>query len=171
MRLARVLTALGFAVSLNAATVIALAGDEQTFIELFAGSWSGSGTIIKGSIPLQVSCRATGQPGTDQITIEGTCSLFVVSVRIAADITYDPSAEAYSGTYIGAKVGPARVLGKRDGSVVNLAITWPRPVHGDTEARMTIENTGDGSLRLSIFDNVVPGGDEEQTTDVILSRM
>jgi hypothetical protein len=89
-------------------------------------------------------------------------------VHIAADITYDPVSGHYSGTYIGAKVGPARVVGKRSSNVVDLAITWPRPVHGDTKARMTIENAGDGRLRLTIFDNVIAGGPEERTTDVIM---
>jgi hypothetical protein len=142
---------------------------EQSFIDLFGGTWEGSATLIKGSVPWQVNCRASGQPMANRIAIEGNCNIAIISVRIGADITYDPSTGHYSGTYVGAKVGPARVEGKRDGSIVNLAITWPKPVHGDIEARMTIENAGGGSLRMTIFDNVAPGGPEQKTLDASLT--
>ena len=141
---------------------------EQAFIDLFRGSWAGAGTVLKFSAPLTVSCRAVGRPTTNRVVIDGSCSVSIISVRIGADITYDPQADRYTGTYIGAKVGPARVVGKRTGSTVNLAITWPKPVNGDTSARMTIENAGKGSLHLTIFDNLVPGGPEKKTTDVTL---
>ena len=143
--------------------------DEQAFINLFRGAWVGSGTVLKFSAPLTVSCRAAGRPTTNRIMIDGSCSVSIISVRIGADISYDPKTDRYSGTYIGAKVGPAHVVGKRNGSTVNLAITWPMPVNGDTNARMTIENAGKGSLHLTIFDNLVPGGPEKKTTDVTLS--
>src|SRR5665213_2595295 len=129
----------------------------------------GSGTVLKFSAPLTVSCRAVGRPTTNRVVIDGSCSVSIISVRIGADITYDPQADRYTGTYIGAKVGPADVVGKRSGSTVNLSITWPKPVNGDTNARMTIENAGKGSLHLTIFDNLVPGGPEKKTTDVTLS--
>ena len=161
-----ILPLLGFAAAFISASANASAGDEQAFIDLFGGVWAGSGTI--SSIPLRVSCHATGHPSANRITIEGNCRLAIIGARIAADLTFDPVTGGYSGTYIGARVGPARVIGKRSGSVVNLAITWPTPVHGDTKARMIIENAGGGSLRLTIFDNVAPGGSEERTTDVVL---
>ena len=151
------------------ATANASAGDEQAFINLFAGSWAGSATVIKNAVPWQVSCRVVGTPAPNHITIEGNCSLSIISVRIAADITYDPKSGRYSGTYIGAEAGPARVSGRRNGNVLNLAITWPRPINGDTRARMTIENGGAGSLRMTTFDNVVSGGPEVRTSDAGLT--
>jgi hypothetical protein len=159
---------LGVLVAVVSGPANASAGDEQAFIDLFGGTWVGSATVIKGSVPWQVNCRASGQPVANRITIEGNCSIAIISVPIAADITYDPATGDYDGTYIGAKVGPAHVAGKRDGSIVNLAITWPKPVHGDTEARMTIENAGGGSLTMTIFDNVAPGGPEQKTLDASL---
>jgi hypothetical protein len=92
-------------------------------------------------------------------------------VRIAADITFDPKTGRYSGTYIGAKVGPARVSGVRDGDVVRLVITWPKPVQGDTRASMIIENAGEGRLRIVINDNVLPGGPEQRTSDMSLAHI
>lgn len=160
----------GFAVGLTSFTANAVA-PEDDFIGRFGGTWSGSGTVIKGDIPLQVNCQATGEPGRNQIAIEGKCSLAIASVRIAADITYDPATGRYVGTYIGAKVGPAHVAGTRSGNVVRLIITWPKPVNGDTEARMTIENTGNGNFRIVVTDNTAPGGPEQTTHDLVLSQI
>jgi len=144
---------------------------EQSFIDLFAGAWAGPGTLVKAAIPWRVTCRATGQSSTNRLIVEGSCSLAIINDRIAADIAYDPKTGLYSGTYIGAKVGPARVSGRRSGSVLSLAITWPHPVFGDTRARMTIVNTGGATFRLTIFDNIAPGGPEELTSDVVMTRL
>jgi len=144
---------------------------EDDFIGRFGGTWSGSGTVIKGDIPFQVSCEVTGQPGRNEIAIEGRCSLAITSVRIAADIAYDPATGSYTGTYIGAEVGPARLFGKRSGDVVNLTIIWPKPVNGDRQARMRIENAGGGNFRIVVTDNVVPGGPERTTHDLALSHI
>jgi len=143
---------------------------EAGYLDLFNGAWAGSGTVVKGSLPWQVSCHATGEPSLNRIVIKGDCNVAIISVAIAADITYDPATDRYSGTYIGAKVGPAHLSGKRSGSIVNLAITWPKPVNGDTRARMVIENDGHGSLRIMVSDNVAPGGPEQRTSDIVLSQ-
>ena len=144
---------------------------EADYLGLFHGAWSGSGTVIKASMPWQVSCRATGQPSENHIVIRGDCNVAIISVAIAADITYDPATGRYSGTYIGAKVGPAHLSGKRSGSVVNLSITWPKPVNGDTRAKMVIENDGHGDLRIVVTDNTVPGGPQLTTHNLVLSQL
>ncbi len=143
---------------------------EAEFLGLFHGAWAGSGTVIKGSLPWQVKCHAVGSPSQNHIAIKGDCNVAIVSVPIAADITFDPATGRYSGTYIGAKVGPAHLSGVRSGSTVNLAITWPKPVNGDTRARMVIENDGHGNLRIMVSDNLVPGGPEQRTSDIVLSQ-
>jgi hypothetical protein len=143
---------------------------EGDYINRFSGAWAGTGTLIK-TVPLQVSCKASGAPGENRITIDGDCSLAIASVKIGADITFDPSTGRYSGTYIGAKVGPAHVSGTRNGDVVNLVITWPKPVQGDTRASMIIENAGAGHLRIVINDNVTPGGPEQLTSDMSLTHI
>ena len=162
---------LGAITALVSVTSGASAAGEQAFIELFGGSWAGSATVIEHSVPMHVTCQVAGRPATNHITIEGNCSLAIFSVRIAADITYDPGAHRYSGTYIGAEVGPARVSGRRNGNVLDLAVTWPRVINGDAKARMTIENDGGGGLRITTFDNVVVGGPEEWTSDADLRHV
>lgn len=166
----RLLPLLVLCVALILANAKASAESEQSFINLFGGSWAGPGTLIVTLVPWQVSCRATGKPTANHITIEGNCSLSIISIRIAADIGYNPKSGRYSGTYIGAKVGQARVSGRRTGKVLSLAITWPKPVNGDTRAHMRIANAGGGSLRITIFDNVAPRGPEVLSSDMILSQ-
>jgi hypothetical protein len=158
----------GFAIGLLSFTANAA---EAEYLGLFNGTWSGGGTVVKGSIPWQVSCQAIGQPGENHIVITGDCSVAIINVPISADITYDPDTGLYSGTYIGAKVGPAHLSGKRSGNVVNLTITWPKPVNGDTRAQMIIENDGRGELRIVVTDNTAPGGPELTTHDLVLSQL
>lgn len=163
-----------FVIAFAAATVALTAQaatPEGDFIGRFGGSWAGSGTVVRGDISVPVNCRAEGQPGENQIAIRGNCSVAIVSVDIAADIAFDPASGRYSGTYVGAKVGPARVSGKRSGDAVNLSITWPAPVHGDTKASMRIENSGGGSLRIVVTDNVEEGGPDLTTHDLVLSQI
>jgi hypothetical protein len=161
-----------FGLALAAAVpMVASAAEEGDYINRFGGSWSGAGKVVRGDIPFEVTCNATGKPGDNQITIEGNCGLAIAQMRIAADIAFDPASGRYSGTYVGAKVGPARVSGKRSGDVVNLTITWPQPVNGDTKAQMRIENAGGGNLRIIVNDNVEPGGPNKLTHDLVLSQI
>ncbi len=143
------------------------ASDEVDFSVHFTGAWEGSGTVIKDEVPWHVSCRISGQPDANHILIAGDCSVAIISVRVSADLTYNPATNSYSGTYIGAKVGPAHLYGKRTGNTVHLAITWPKPVNGDTKARMTIVNSG-SSMRIVVDDNIAPGGPEMATSDLVL---
>jgi len=165
----RFLLQLGFAAALMSSAGTASAASKQAFINLFGGAWAGSGTVVDGAVPWQVNCSAIGVSTTNHLTVEGICAVSILSVRIAADIRYDPASERFSGTYIGARVGPAHVSGKSRGDAIILGVTWPKPVNGDQKARMTIVNTGD-KFRLTLLDNATPGGPQELMSDVILLR-
>jgi hypothetical protein len=143
--------------------------DEQSYIDRFRGSWTGAGTVVKNAVPLGVNCNVTGTPAGNHLVIGGTCSLAVFSVRVGADIVFDPASKRYSGTYIGADAGPAHISGRRNGAAVDLAVTWQKPINGDRRARMVIQNAGAGTLRITTYDNVVVGGPEIMTSDTILS--
>ena len=141
---------------------------ENGFLTRFNGSWAGSGTIVAESVDvLKFSCNATGKPEENQIAIAGNCKAFLGSRNFAARLTFDPASGRYVGTYVGHKVGPARLSGKRRGNVVDLTITWPKPVHGDLKAKMIIENAGKGVLKIMIADEVAPGGPEARTDFVL----
>jgi len=47
----RILLLVGFAATLVSASAGASAGNEQAFIGYFSGTWAGSATVVKNSIP------------------------------------------------------------------------------------------------------------------------
>lgn len=146
---------------------------ETDFLERFRGTWSGSGKVQRegSSQPWWVTCSVTGNPTKDGISAHGNCSAIVIFRRqIGVDVSYDPRSGTYSGIYTGARIGPARLIGTRTGDALNLRIEWPRPVNGDTRAAMVIRNDGHGTLRITVADNLAPGGPVRQTSEIVLAR-
>jgi hypothetical protein len=145
---------------------------EADFFNRFAGSFSGSGQVQRNAEEgfNQVQCTLTGQPLPNGISMSGECGAFIFSKAISADIRFDPSSGRYSGVYVGSSIGPARLSGARKGDAVVLTITWPQPVNGDTKATMTIRNSGNGQLGITITDKVAPGGPTAQVTQLALAR-
>ena len=159
---------------------IAPAGDfshtstlEADFFGRFAGSFSGSGEVKSDarSGANHVECAITGRPSAEGVSISGKCGASIFSKEVRADIRFDPASGAYTGTYVGSSAGPARLWGKRRGDAVVFAITWPKPVNGDTKATMTIRNSGDGTFAISVTDEVHPGGPKAEVTRLALSRI
>jgi hypothetical protein len=146
---------------------------EIDFLNRFQGSWSGYGTVQREgrSQPRQVTCSVTGSPEENRLSVRGNCRAAVIFSRpIGADLSYDPRSGIYRGTYTGSRIGPARLTGTRSGDAVNLRIDWPRPVNGDTQATMVIRNDGRGALRITVADNLSPGGLIQQTSEIVLQR-
>jgi hypothetical protein len=168
---ARILAAIGFACVIAIAASAPASAAESSFLNRFKGNWTGAGTVTKDALSVRVSCKAVGQPGDNRIVVQGNCGVAIISRPMVADLTYDPASGRYSGTYIGAKVGPARLTGTRSGNVVKLTITYPKPVNGDTKATLVIENAGSGSLRIMINDRPAPGAPMERTSDLVLSQL
>ena len=71
--------------------------------------------VLNDSKPWTVNCKAVGQPGINHLTITGTCSVFLVSVPITADVKYDPKSGRYSGTYVGGDMS-AQISGQTSGA-------------------------------------------------------
>ena len=150
----------------------ALAAPETEFLNRFAGSFSGSGQIQRSATqsPNNVRCALTGQASESGIAISGKCRSFIFSKRIGADIRYDPQTGRYSGVYVGAAMGPARLAGRRHGDAVVLTVTWPEPVNGDTKATMTIVNPGDRSLLITVSDRLEAEGRTTEITRLALDQ-
>ena len=160
------------AAAIVALSVGAAAADETEFLQRFAGSWAGSGSVQRKADegPRRVTCRIKGAPSQNGVSIGGTCRAAVVFTRdIGIDVRVDPGSGRYTGTYTGSTIGPASVSGRRRGDAVTLTITWPKPVNGDTEATMTIRNDGAGRLSISVTDKM-PDGGEVQTTNVTFEK-
>jgi hypothetical protein len=146
---------------------------ESDFFGRFAGSFAGSGEVKRNARanPNKVKCTLTGQQLENGIVISGECGASIFSRQVSADIRLDPATGAYTGTYIGASAGPAKLWGKRRGDQVVLTITWPKPVNGDTKATMTIRNSGDGTLAIVVTDEVHPGGPKAEVTRLALNQL
>jgi hypothetical protein len=154
-------------------TLRAESDSEAYYLSRFAGDWSGNGHVRKNAETntWSVSCRVSGQPSANRISINGNCNAaLIVNRQIGADLIYDPKSDRYSGIYIGSRIGPAQLSGRRVGNAVRLTITWPKPVNGDTKARMTVQNDGNGNLRITVADNLEPGGPIQTTSEIILSH-
>ena len=147
-------------------------GAEWEYLSRFAGSFSGGGTVQRNAqeSPNQVTCTFSGQPTETGVTMSGKCGAFIFSKQIRADLRYDPATGRYSGSYIGSSIGAAGLSGKRRGDAIVLTITWPQPVNGDTKATMTIRNSGNGQLAITVTDQLVPGGERSHVTQLALSQ-
>ncbi len=145
---------------------------EWDFLSRFQGSFSGGGLVQRnaGERPNQVSCTLTGSPSKTGVSMSGQCGAFIFSRAIHADIRYDAASGRYTGVYEGSAIGPARLSGKREGNAVVLTITWPKLVNGDTKATMTISNSGNGRLAITVTDKVAPGGPTARVTQLALNQ-
>jgi hypothetical protein len=145
---------------------------EWDFLSRFEGSFSGSGLVQRNATeqPNQVTCTLTGQSSESSVSMSGQCGAFIFSRNISADIRFDAATGRYTGVYEGSAIGPARLSGKRKGDAIVLTITWPQPVNGDTKATMTIRNSGNGKLAITVTDQVTPGGPSAHVTQLALNQ-
>ena len=98
---------------------------EKEFLNRFDGSFTGGGTVMRSGDTNQVTCTLTGQPSDSGISMSGECGIAGFSKQISANLRFDQKSGRYSGTYVGAAVGPAALSGRRRGDAVVLTITWP----------------------------------------------
>lgn len=146
--------------------------EESAYLNRFEGSWSGNGSVARNEVEksTNVSCSMNGNASAASVSMSGTCRAAVVfSRKISADLRVDAKGR-YSGTYVGSSIGPAALSGARRGDAVVLTITWPKPVRGDTTATMTIRNSGNGRLAITIMDEIAPGGPVAQVSKMSLSQ-
>ncbi len=168
MNVSRLALVAAFAVIAGSAHAQSAEGD---FLKRFDGSFNGGGgvrTAADGS-PWNVKCKVNGASTESSVKIDGSCTAAaVVTRKIGADLTVDSSGR-YTGTYVGSKIGPAALSGRRRGDTIVLDVTWPKPVNGDTKAKMTISNTGNG-FSFAVDDLDKPGGKSVRMSDIRLSR-
>lgn len=146
--------------------------DEADYLARFKGSWSGGGsmrpTANAPNVPLD--CSASGDAGGSTLALGGRCGALVVSRTISAQLSYDPSSGRYTGIYIAEGDPPAALYGTRAGDALVLAVRWPKPVNGDSNATMIIRNPGTGRFTFTVRDAAEPGGPAITTANFTLSR-
>jgi hypothetical protein len=145
---------------------------ESDFLSRFEGKFTGSGSVSRNEAEnaTNVKCTMNGNATEASLSMSGSCRAAVIfSRKISADLQVDENGN-YTGTYVGSSIGPARLSGKRNGDAVNLTITWPKEVRGDTTAAMTIRNSGNGQVSIVITDEVPAGGPKAQVSNISLSQ-
>ncbi len=110
----------------------------------------------------------TGSPAENRISAWGSCrAALIISRPIDVDLTYDPRSGTYRGTYTDPRIRPARLTGTCSGDTVKPKIEWPRPVNGDTQAAMAIRNDCRGTCRITVADDLTPGGSIQETSEIV----
>ncbi|MDQ0323148.1 C-terminal processing protease CtpA/Prc [Pararhizobium capsulatum DSM 1112] len=84
--------------------------------------------------------------------MNGTCRFLLF--RQSLGLTLAKAANnRVTGTYTGAKTGPAQLSGTVRGDIV-LNVNWGAPVNGDRIAQMVIRRTGENSFEQTVIDKV-----------------
>jgi hypothetical protein len=150
------------------------AGAAPVLFDLYAGSFSGAGTILEGpdASSHQVSCSFTiRQEGATGLSLQGTCRAYLLLARsVSARISWDPRSGQVTGTYTGSRVGTALLRGRQVGTDFDLTIEWPRPLYGDTRARMRVASLDPSRFRIVVTDRIGENGPIRATTDLTLLR-
>lgn len=143
-------------------------------LDLFTGSFSGSGTVIEGpnANSHRVRCEMnSSQQGRAGLLMRGTCWAYLIMSRsITADLVLNSQSGEVSGTYTGARVGQARLSGKRQGNSFDLIINWPKPVYGNMTSDMTIASSNPDRLRIVVIGRIGENGPLRAMTDLVLTR-
>jgi hypothetical protein len=143
-------------------------------LDRYAGSFSASGTVLEGpnADSHQVRCRFNSvQHGVTGLSLQGTCwAYLIISRSISADLNWDPRSGQVTGTYTGSRVGIAQLRGRQVGADFDLMIEWPKPLYGDTTARMRVASLDTDRVQIVVTDRIGPNGPVRATTDLTLLR-
>ena len=143
-------------------------------LDHFVGSFAASGTVVEGqnASSHQVHCGFTAsRQGAVGLALRGTCRAYLVMSRsISADLVLDTRSGRVTGTYTGARVGTARLIGRVRGGTLDLVVNWPAPVYGDMTANMKIVSLDPTRFRIAVIDRIGANGPVRDTTDLLLVR-
>jgi hypothetical protein len=141
----------------------------QEGLEMFSGSWKGSGEYIRlNGDRVNVQCDLETDASSASLNMNGRCTALVfISRSLSANIKSDGT--RISGWYSGPE-GKGAVRGEKKGTVLDLSVQWEKPVRGDDTARMQIEVVGKDRLWLRTFDLVPAMNSTVTVTDLDLQR-
>lgn len=147
------------------------AAGEGDFLKGLQGAYSGQGTVRlrTNSSTIKVNCTFNATSSATTLSLNGRCrGLVLVSRSVGADIKV--SGTRYSGTYTGARSGPAALSGARRGNALRLAIRWAKPLNGDRDATLLVNRVGQRGLILTITDRDPASGKTVVTSNIALQR-
>jgi hypothetical protein len=145
-----------------------------TVLDRYVGSFVGSGTILEGpnADSHRVRCHFTAsRRGATGLSLRGTCRAYlVVSRSISVDLSWDPQSGRVAGTYTGSRVGKAQLTGRQMGEDLDLTVTWPKPLYGDTTANLRVNSVDADRFRIVVMDRIGVNGLVRATTELTLLR-
>ncbi len=150
---------------------ISKAASEGDFLKGLQGAYSGQGTVRlrTNTGAIKVNCTFNATSSATSLALNGRCrGLVLVSRSVGADLML--SGSRYSGTYTGARSGPAALSGTRRGNALRLAIRWAKPLNGDRDASLVVERVGQRGLTLTITDRDPASGKTVVTSNIVLQR-
>jgi hypothetical protein len=143
-------------------------------LDRYVGTFAASGTVLEGpeANSHTVRCRLTASlQGATSLSLRGTCRAYMILSRsISVDLTWDPQSGQVIGTYTGSRVGTAQLIGRQMGNDLDLKITWPRPLYGDTTANLRVVGIDANRFRIVVMDRIGVNGPSRATTDLALLR-
>ncbi|CAN7720975.1 hypothetical protein LJR098_003497 [Rhizobium sp. LjRoot98] len=126
----------------------------RDFLADLSGKWAGSGqAYLKrlGDVTAGCSVSVSGSP--KNATMNGTCRFLLFRQSLGLTLA-KVSNNRVTGTYTGARTGPAQLSGTMRGDKLILNVTWGAPVNGDRVAQMVIKRTGENSFEQTVIDKV-----------------
>lgn len=165
-------TLIAASLTLSLAAVPTMVSAEETQGFDIRGAWTGKGFVQKDSESrkMNVTCKIQGAQEGDELGFDGECRAMMVLKRaIGADIMRQGT--QYTGTYVGSKAGPAVLNGgpKDDGSIV-LQMTFPKTIHGDDIATMTIQPENERVFKITTVDLMGEGQTPVTTAQITFER-
>jgi hypothetical protein len=154
-----------FAVALPLST--ASHADDAAFLQQMAGSWTGGGPVrlTPASSPVNVSCQLNGQADASSVSLDGTCTGFVLfSRRIGAELQLRDG--SFSGSYVGSERGTASLQGQREGDTLDMALQWP----DHPPAIMRLSQPAEGRMILTTIEQNPQTGEQVVTAELELER-
>ena len=147
-------------------------GVAMEFTPALSGTWEGGGEVFVNTeqeTPFNVKCDITVNATDTTFDLDGECGALFIKRPIRVSLIEE--GDAISGTYdADLRTGIADLDGTLEPDGIEMAVTWGGEVNGDTEARMRIERTGDGGLRVLTIDTDPATGEEVTTSDLKLQR-
>jgi hypothetical protein len=143
-------------------------------LDRYVGSFTASGTILEGpdANSHRVRCRFTAaRQGATNLSFSGVCRAhLIISRSISVNLVWDPQSGRVTGTYSGSRVGTAQLAGRQVGTDLDLTITWPKPLYGDTTANLRVGSADADRFRIVVMDRIGANGPVRATTDLALLR-
>lgn len=146
------------------------AGDAD-FLTALKGAYSGKGMVRlrTSSGPINVNCSFTATSSSTALSLNGRCrGLVLVSRSVGANLKFNGG--RYTGSYVGARSGPAALSGQRRGNSLRLAIRWAKELNGDRDATLVVDRVGQRGLTLTITDRDPASGKTVVTSNIVLQR-